>query len=687
MKRNVLFFIITSLSLFSNVCLSQLNVTFPSDRAVFQRNNNNEATIYVAGYFTQAYTKIEARFIPLVNGEGEASPFGGGWGLIQNTPAGGNYYGSLVVKGGWYKLEVRGTKSGQADVIATVDHVGVGEVFVIAGQSNATGGDGNDNGPDAGHDQVNSVNYQNFDGSADPAIKPYNDIKLPYPRYVHLDKDVKTAPFGNYAWCWGAFGDKIYEKFHVPVMIFNGGWSSTDITNWQETISPTGVTISPFGYQFPPGLPFGHLRVALNNYIAQLGVRAVLWHQGESDNFVEHKNEVPGTDWFARYLNGLWAVIQGSRNVSGKSNLAWVVARASRFDYPRNVPERQTTVSANVINAQNEIINNNASYPHVYQGPDTDPFYNLNYRGDEIHFRGDGVKEYPNPSGPGTVVYTGLVDLAGFWANQITSGFISESIPYPAISPPHVTIAQSPGSTDVTFTAPGNSPTPQFNWFTTSISGDPDNSNNYDHHNQEWTRGPGFYQLKIVDQNTNTVISPKLYVSSSLPLPVTWQYFTGETTDNNHPLLKWATTSETNASHFEIERSVDARSFNKVTSVSAAVDSRVLTQYSFRDEAVPAGSYYYRLKQVDLDGKFDYSRIVNVKISGTRLVNIHPNPVTDKLIIQSEKVLGLVELINLSGIRLYSMDSDRKYLELEMGKFPSGLYTVRVNGDSYKIIK
>ena len=682
MKRNLFFFIVTSLSVLSSVCFSQITVTFPSDRAIFQRNNTNEATVYVGGYYTNAFTSIQAKFTPIVSGEGEDT----GWQPIQNKST-GNYYGSVLVKGGWYKLEVRGVKSGEADVIAQIDHVGVGEVFVVAGQSNATGGDGNPNGPEAAHDQVNSVNYQNYDGSSDPTIKPYSDIKLPFPKYIHLDKDVKTAPFGNYAWCWGAFGDKIYEKLRVPVMIFNGGWSSTDISNWQETINPSGITISPFGYQFPAGLPFGHLRAALNNYTAQLGVRAVLWHQGESDNFVEHKNEVPSTDWYARYLNGLWTVIQGSRNISGKDNLAWVVARASRFDFPRNVPERQTTVSANVINAQNEIINNNTSYPHVYQGPDTDPYYDLNYRADEVHFRGDGVTEYPNPDGPGTVVYSGLVDLAGFWADQITPTFLSESVPYPASAPPHVTIEQSSGSTSVTFTAPGDSQIQQFNWFTTSITGDPDNSNSFVNNDQVWTTGPGLFQIKIVDQNSNTVISPKLFVSSSAPLPVTWKYFTGETTQYNRPLLKWATTSETSALNFEVERSIDAKTFNKVSSVTAAGDSRSLNEYRFQDEALPAGDYYYRLKQLDFDGKFEFSRIVNIKIGLTGLVKIYPNPVTDKLNIESEKTLGLVELINLSGKKLYAANYQGRYFELEMSKFPSGLYTVKVNGESFKIVK
>jgi hypothetical protein len=674
MKKRLLLAVCTLL-LLNHFCAAQITITFPNDRAVFQRDHNKEATVYIAGYITAPFTKIEARFIPIVTGEGVATPAGGGWAVVENNPTGGNFYGSMVVPGGWYKLEVRGVRANVDPVVTSLAHVGVGEVFVVAGQSNATGGDGNANGPGASHDQVNSVNFQNYTPNTN-TISPYSDIQIPCPVFVPLSQAVKTAPFGNYAWCWGSFGDKIYEKLHVPVMIFNSGWSSTAINNWQETVDPNASTISPFGYTFPKGLPFGHLRVALNYYAAQLGVRAVLWHQGESDNYLE-KGGSSSVDWFDRYRSKLWSVIQGSRNVSGKSDLAWVVARASRFDYPLNDPSHQTTVSANVINAQNELINNNAAYPHVYQGPDTDPYYSIDYRGDEIHFRGDGITTSPDGH-----VYSGLISLAGFWADKITDDFINESVPYSATPPPHVITTQASGSTTVTFTAPGNAQTNQFNWFM------PDNNcNQYVNTSQQWTASAGTYQLKMLDANQNTVLSPKLYVSGVLPLPVTWMYFTGQTSENNRPVLKWATSSETNASHFEVERSTDARSFGKITSLTAAGNSKNATEYSFTDDTATPGNFYYRLKQVDRNGDFDYSRIINVKVDGRTLVRIYPNPVVNKLTIEPATDFSSVEIANLTGVKIHQATYYGKMIELEMGHFPSGLYTVKVNGDTFKVIK
>lgn len=634
--------------------------------------------MYVAGYTTESFTSIEARFVPIVTGEGEPAPAGGGWEVIQSNSSEKNFFGSLTVKGGWYKLEVRGIKNGQQPKEASVAHVGVGEIFLIAGQSNATGGDSNPNGPGAKYDQVNSVDFQNLVLEPEPHILPYSAVEVPCPTYVQLGASVKTAPFGNYAWCWGEFGDKIYEKLRVPVMIFNSGWSSSDIHNWQESTDSTANTTSAFGYQFPQGMPFGHIKIALNNYISQLGVRAILWHQGESDNYIEQK-ATTSEDWYNRYLTKLWDVISKSRDRSGKSNLAWVVARASRFDYPMG-ENRQTTVSANVINAQNEIINNDAAYPNVFEGPATDDFYSLEYRGDEVHFRGDGVTESPDGH-----VYSGLLHLAKFWADKITeTDFLTESVPYAASPPPHVTVGPSAGTGVARLSVPDTNPIPEFNWFM------PQNGcYNYDvnHSNELTPTSAGIYQLKVVDAYRNVVFSPAINVSGNTALPVTWRYFSGQVNMANRALLKWGTTTETNASHFEIERSYDALSFERKATVLASNHAGSLQEYSFLDEAVPGGTYYYRLKQVDFDGLFGYSKIISIKTERANLVKVYPNPVADKLTIESEASINLVEITNVQGVKMLSLKSPEKRITLPLQTFPGGLYTVTVNGVAYKILK
>ncbi|MCE7063788.1 T9SS type A sorting domain-containing protein [Dyadobacter sp. CY326] len=646
------------------LAFAQITVTFPMERAVFQRNNSNEANVYIGGFTTEPFQRIEARFVPHIAGEGEASPASGEWTIIDNTLSSGHFYGSMPVKGGWYRLEVRGIRQGSEPKQTNVERVGVGEVFLVAGQSNATGGDANPNGPGAMHDQVNSVNFQNVSGGS---VIEYDNVQLPCPDFVHLDASVKTAPFGNYAWCWGAFGDKIYEKLRVPVMIFNAGWSSTGIEEWRQSIDPNAVTTGPFGYTFPRGLPFGHLRLALNNYIAQLGIRAVIWHQGETDNFIESSLSVNPKD---RYRDKLWEVISASRNLSGKSNLAWVVARASRFTF-----DGASRVSSNVIAAQNELIDNDGIYADVFQGPETDPYYSIDYRADEVHFRGDGVTTSPDGH-----VYSGLIALAGFWNDKITNDFLAQSTPYPALAPAEVTAAQAPGSTNLTFTGPAMQSGAQCFWLTA------DNCNQVQSMSPQWTVGTGSYKLKIVDAYKNTIFSPTLYVSGT-SLPVVWKYFHIREMENSRPLLEWATSEETNASHYELERGNDAIHFTNIKNVAAAGNSTATHQYAYPEEFLPSGTYYYRIKQVDLDGKFDYTRVISTKIEANNALSVFPNPVTDLLNIESDKVLGSVEVANSAGTKLFFSKQNANAMKLDMHIFPTGLYMISANGKHYKVIK
>lgn len=665
MKRNLSLLILLLILLSSHKILSQVVVTFPTERAVFQRNNANEADVYIGGYVTQPFQKIEVRLTPRVPGEGEQFPTDGSWTTLDDQISAGQFLGFVHLKGGWYQLEARGVSSGGTSAVTTVARVGVGEVFVVAGQSNATGGDSNPNGPGAANDQVNSVNFQNFDPST-LTVAPYLNVQLPCPEFVHLDANVKTAPFGNYAWCWGSFGDKIYEKLRVPVMIFNGGWSSTGVDNWKQTIDPNGVTTSPFGYTFPVGLPFGHLRLALNNYIAQLGVRAVLWHQGETDNFMEQ----PGDNTYNRYLSALWDVVNGSRNLTGKPNLAWMVARASRFTV-----NGATRVSDNVVNAQNELINNDGLYPHVFQGPETDPFYSIEYRHDEIHFRGDGVT--PSPDGQ---VYSGLISLAGFWADKITPDFINQSAPYAAMPPPVVGATYLSGSSQVTFTGPSLPGDHQYNWLN---GGD---CNTVQNTAQQWTVGAGLYKLKVIDPHRNTIFSPTLNVLAT-PLPVTWQSFSARMGSNGRVTLDWATASELNASHFEVQRSNDSRIFTTIKHVNAMGTSLTSSFYHYEDEFLPRGTYYYRLKEIDADGQSDMTRIVSVRVEGNETVRIFPNPAADLINVESTQALKRIDIFNSAGKLVQSTQTGEKSILLNISGLPRGLYVVSVDGRELKIVK
>lgn len=114
------------------------------------------------------------------------------------------------------------------------------------------------------------------------------------------------------------------------------------------------------------------------------------------------------------------------------------------------------------------------------------------------------------------------------------------------------------------------------------------------------------------------------------PLPVELISFNGQL-DNNKIQLKWITASELNNSHFEILRSVDGLTFQKISTVKGNGTTSQLQQYEFEDRHYLSGSNYYRLKQVDYDGAFELSEIIRVNADLIENVNLslYPNPFVD----------------------------------------------------------
>lgn len=111
-------------------------------------------------------------------------------------------------------------------------------------------------------------------------------------------------------------------------------------------------------------------------------------------------------------------------------------------------------------------------------------------------------------------------------------------------------------------------------------------------------------------------------------IPVELASFTGEQASNG-VILKWITASETNNMGFSIERSDDGYSYTEITFVTGKGTTTEQTNYSYLDKGVRVGTIYYRLKQIDLAGTFEYSNIISVDVnlpSQFSLLQNHPNP-------------------------------------------------------------
>ncbi|HRG38524.1 MAG TPA: T9SS type A sorting domain-containing protein [Bacteroidia bacterium] len=126
--------------------------------------------------------------------------------------------------------------------------------------------------------------------------------------------------------------------------------------------------------------------------------------------------------------------------------------------------------------------------------------------------------------------------------------------------------------------------------------------------------------------------------NSASPLPVELLDFTAKRI-NQDVLLNWSTASELNNDRFEIERSINNISFEKIATEKGAGNSTQIINYGLTDigvgKFIPSGTVvYYRLKQIDFDGKHAYSPINSVLFDENESILLYPNPTKDNLIIR-----------------------------------------------------
>ena len=143
----------------------------------------------------------------------------------------------------------------------------------------------------------------------------------------------------------------------------------------------------------------------------------------------------------------------------------------------------------------------------------------------------------------------------------------------------------------------------------------------------------------LKDVSSNPFISDKLRILVDLQnpyVPVELSLFTIET-NNSEVLLNWRTESETNNLGFEVQRCTDAINFNNIKFINGNGTSTVPHEYRYTDANLKPGTYYYRLKQVDSDGSFSFSELVQADIAGPKyyvLLSNYPNPFNNETIIK-----------------------------------------------------
>jgi hypothetical protein len=195
------------------------------------------------------------------------------------------------------------------------------------------------------------------------------------------------------------------------------------------------------------------------------------------------------------------------------------------------------------------------------------------------------------------------------------------------------------------------------------------------------------FNYRFVDQASFMGSIANYSISLLIPLDVTLIDFYAKK-DNKYSNIFWSTSSETNSSLFEIERSEDLIHWYKIGTVSSVKNSFSITRYSFKDNNPIVGINHYRLKMIDQTNSYQYSKIIFLDFQ-YQLVNIlvHPNPTSDILKLTSSEPLGLIEIINVYGQTIVSKETTEETLLLDIKHLPSGVYTIRTSTNNFKVIK
>ncbi len=197
-------------------------------------------------------------------------------------------------------------------------------------------------------------------------------------------------------------------------------------------------------------------------------------------------------------------------------------------------------------------------------------------------------------------------------------------------------------------------------------------------------------------RNGNFDIGAYEFWDNNGSLPVELSSFMASVNGNNVD-LKWTTASEINNRGFQIEKNAGS-GFVPLAFISGHGTSTQLNNYSYIDKNVSGGAYSYRLKQIDYDGTFKYSKVVEINLSGPNKFELgqnYPNPFNPTTTInfalpKTERVRIIV--YNLIGQEVYQVtnrdyDAGNHSIQFNGSNLSSGVYFYRIQAGTFSQVK
>jgi hypothetical protein len=391
--KTIAAWIFVSICLSANICNAQtVSLSYPVNNCVIQRNTLNKATATIAGQLIHNNLAVTLSYrVRTVSAAGVVGAAGPATNL--SLAANGMFYTTLVVNKGWYLCEILFN-----GVVYASAKFGIGDVFIIAGQSNAQG-TGDINYPLPG-----SAGVPEWIIGTSEDKTCAKDIPFAFTSLFSLNtadqakRHGRLGPSGNGIWAYAILGKLISDaNGGMPVAFFNAASGGTTITQWKQGVDGVeakhpytqaqiclghneGGSLIPSDYY---GLPYTTLKNALNVFGSLFGVRAILWHQGEADADLSiHPSYQAASP--ADYQNKLQAVIAKSRADFG-ANLLWYISKASISKYGPLSPTIRTG-QGNVVTGLPNLSGPDTDYVTGSSGATTDIFGANRYRIDSTHF-------------------------------------------------------------------------------------------------------------------------------------------------------------------------------------------------------------------------------------------------------------------------------------------------------------
>lgn len=587
------------LLLWTPALYAQLIITSPVNNQIIQRDTAGSAHIAITGYGYFPYSKIEVHLIPIEQNLHPAKK----WLFTQDQVSQGFLSAYLQAETGWYHLKFLGYKSDNTVDSANVTRVGVGEVFLVAGNSNAMGL------PDLGakntSDQVISFNATNKKLNAEN-ITVAPDEPMQIPAFDLINNKNNIFPSGETSWYWGELGDMLSKKLKAPVLFLNAAWAAANSENYRDAASGKDAYNIYVGKNWPNRQPYTNIINTIRYFNSWLGIRAVLWSHGENDaqlNFTEDA-----------YFSNIKTLIDNSRKDTGY-DVPWIIANNS-------VSTTLDKLYLPVLNAQNRLAT--LKNFNTFSGPDLDT----------IQVPRPAHGHFENISGG----LQGLTLAATAWNRILSDSVFQTIIPLQPDYAIHTGVVPYHAFPDASFTLPFHitgieNITVQAEllndigkFVAIAGSGDaspvniklPSNLKN------------GFYKIRLTGLNPVLAgsISTSFYISTALH-KIEFVSTISAKTSEKEIQISWLMAANPELKTMVVQKTTDNKTYSDRKSIEALNNETESRLYFYADQNTGEGSILYRLKLEYKNGETAYSTVVAVFQEGSppNFV-VFPNPVT-----------------------------------------------------------